>query len=242
MYRGVEWIFYPTTLLAQGDSCIGSKTSINFGEYKNQIGGFYPPNNIFIDTTFLNTLPESEIKSGFGEMCHYFIVSSEEDFLFFKESYKKLKSDKKILNLIIARSLEIKKRYAELDEFDKNERQVFNYGHSFGHAIESLTNYKIPHGIAVAYGMDMSNFISVKLGYIDISIKNEIRDLLSQIWDGYKISHLSVEKMMNALSKDKKNIGNKLGLILNKGYGKIFKSIIEPDEQFISWISEYLEK
>jgi 3-dehydroquinate synthase len=145
------------------------------------------------------------------------------------------------LNSIISRSLGIKKRYAEIDEFDKNERQVFNYGHSFGHAIESLTNYEIPHGIAVAFGMDISNFISVKLGYININTRNEIRNLLSDIWKGYHIGHLSVEKMINALSKDKKNVGNKLGLILNKGYGKIFKSILEVDEKFIAWLSEYFE-
>jgi len=241
LYRGIEWMFYPTTLLAQGDSCIGSKTSINFGVYKNQIGGFYPPNHIFIDTNFLTTLPESEIKSGFGEMCHYFIVSSEADFEFFKKSYKELDENRTILNSIISRSLEIKKRYAEIDEFDKNERQVFNYGHSFGHAIESLTNYEIPHGIAVAFGMDISNFISVKLGYIDNNIRNEIRNLLSEIWKGYSIQHLSVEKMINALSKDKKNVGNKLGLILNKGYGKIFKCIIDADEQFAIWLTDYLE-
>ena len=103
----------------------------------------------------------SEIKSGFGEMCHYFIVSGKEDFNFFKEGYKKFKNNRSEINAIISRSLEIKKKYAEIDEFDQNERQVFNYGHSFGHAIESLTNYKSPHGIAVSFGMDIANFISV---------------------------------------------------------------------------------
>lgn len=241
LYRGIEWIFYPTTLLAQGDSCIGSKTSINFGEYKNQIGGFYPPNHIYIDTNFLKTLPDCEIKSGFGEMCHYFIVSSEDDFFFFKKSFFEFYKNRTGLNSIISRSLRIKKRYVELDEFDKNERQVFNYGHSFGHAIESLTNYEIPHGIAIAFGMDIANFISVKLGYIDENTRNEIRKLLCEIWKGYQIRYLSVEKMINALSKDKKNVGNKLGLILNKGYGKIFKSMLEVDEQFLSWLLEYFE-
>jgi 3-dehydroquinate synthase len=152
-----------------------------------------------------------------------------------------LNENSTVLNSVISRSLGIKKRYAEIDEFDKNERQVFNYGHSFGHAIESLTNYEIPHGIAVAFGMDISNFISVKLGYIDNNVRTEIRNLLCEIWKGYHIAHLSVEKMVNALSKDKKNVGNKFGLILNKGYGKIFKCIIDADEQFISWLSEYLE-
>ena len=150
--------------------------------------------------------------------------------------------NKTVLNSIISRSLGIKKRYAEIDEFDKNERQVFNYGHSFGHAIESLTNYEIPHGIAVAFGMDISNFISVKLGYIDNNTRNDIRNLLCKIWKGYNIGHLSVQQMINALSKDKKNVGNKFGLILNKGYGKIFKSIIDADEQFTAWLSEYFEK
>ncbi len=241
LYRGIEWIFYPTTLLGQGDSCIGSKTSINFGQYKNQIGGFYPPNNIFIHTAFLNTLPDSEIKSGFGEMCHYFIISSKADFDFFKKNYLEFSKNSSVLNSVISRSLEIKKRYAEIDEFDKNETQIFNYGHSFGHAIESLTDYEIPHGIAVAFGMDMSNFISVKLGYIDEGIRSEIRELLSLIWEGYNIRNLSVANMLNALSKDKKNVGSKLGLILNKGYGKIFKCIIDADEQFTVWLSEYLE-
>lgn len=239
LYRGVEWLFYPTTLLAQGDSCIGSKTSINFGEYKNQIGGFYPPNKIFINPGFLDTLTIKEMQSGLGEMCHYFIVAGEEDFERFKREYPFVLKDKNILSGIIARSLEIKKGYAELDEFDKKERQVFNYGHSFGHAIESLTNYAVPHGIAVSFGMDMANFVSVKLGLIPDSVRRNIRELLEKIWAGYDIKHLSVEKLKVALSKDKKNIGIKLGLILNKGYGKISKASIDMDDQFTSWLEEY---
>ena len=239
LYRGVDWLFYPTTLLAQGDSCIGSKTSINFGIYKNQIGGFYPPNKILINPSFINTLKEAELKSGLGEMCHYFIVAGENDFERFKKEYDAALIDKKILSGIIARSLEIKKSYIEIDEFDRNERQVFNYGHSFGHAIESLTNYKIPHGIAVSFGMDISNFLSVKLGYIPVEIRNNIRELLKKIWTGYNIGDIPLENFLIALSKDKKNVGEKLGLILNKGYGKIFKQIIEADENFKAMLIEY---
>ena len=241
LYRGVDWLFYPTTLLAQGDSCIGSKTSINFGEFKNQVGGFYPPNKIFINPGFLDTLTITELQSGLGEMCHYFIVAGEEDFEHFKREYPLALKNKNILSGIIVRSLEIKKGYAELDEFDKNERQVFNYGHSFGHAIESLTNYSVPHGIAVSFGMDMANFISVKLGLIPDAVRGNIRELLEKIWAGYDIKHLSVEKLKVALSKDKKNVGNKLGLILNKGYGKIFKASVDMDEQFTSWMEEYFK-
>jgi len=242
MYRGVEWLFFPTTLLAQGDSCIGSKTSINFGRFKNQVGGFYPPSKIFIDLNFLNTLPESELQSGLGEMCHYFVVAGEDDFKRYKREYPLALRDRDILSGLITRSLEIKKSYIEIDEFDRNERQVFNYGHSFGHAIESLTGYSVPHGIAVSFGMDMANFISVKLKYMPESIRYEIRELLEQIWAGYSITSMSVEKFVNALSKDKKNVGKELRLILCKGYGKVFKAGMKIDNRLMSWIEEYFDK
>jgi len=187
IYRGVDWIYFPTTLLSQGDSCIGSKTSINFGEYKNQVGGFYPPNRIYIDLNFLNTLSPEDLQSGMGEMSHYFVVAGYEDFKKYKHDYKSALSDKTVLTKMVARSLAIKKSYIEIDEFDRNERQVFNYGHSFGHAIESLTNYAVPHGIAVSFGMDMANFVSVKMDLLEPKIRMEIRELLQKIWKGYDI-------------------------------------------------------
>ncbi len=241
LYRGVSWIFFPTTLLAQGDSCIGSKTSINFGKYKNQIGGFYPPNKIFINLDFLNTLPTFDLKSGLGEMCHYFIVAGESDFNRYKSDYPQALTDKNVLAGLIARSLEIKRGYIEIDEFDSKERQVFNYGHSFGHAIESLTDYRIPHGIAVSYGMDMANFVSVKLGYITEELRLHIRELLVKVWTGTNITDISIDKLLNALSKDKKNEGTELRLILNKGLGKIFKDGLKADEQFRGWMQEYFD-
>ena len=241
LYRGVQWYFFPTTLLAQGDSCIGSKTSINFGKFKNQVGGFYPPNKIYVDPKFLESLPKKELQSGLGEMAHYYVVASEEDFERYKSDYEEALADKIILGRIIARSLEIKKSYIEIDEYDKNERQVFNYGHSFGHAIESLTNYGIPHGIAISFGMDMSNFISMKKGYITAELRQNSRELFEKIWDGYadQVRNLDIDTYLNALSKDKKNKGPLLGLILNKGYGKVFKDFTENDNVFRDWIREY---
>ncbi len=229
LYRGVQWLFFPTTLLAQGDSCIGSKTSINFKSYKNQVGGFYPPNKIFIYPDFVDTLTEKEMKSGLGEMCHYYIVSGKSDFYWLKESYSKALIDRTVLSEVISRSLAIKKRYIEIDEFDQKERLVFNYGHSFGHAIESLTNYGIPHGIAVSHGMDIANYVSSKLGFITEEVRLEIKELLEQIWEGTSIKDLSVSELKVALSKDKKNIGKTLRLILNKGYGSIVVHPIEME-------------
>jgi len=241
LYRGVQWYFFPTTLLAQGDSCIGSKTSINFGKFKNQVGGFYPPNKIYVDPKFLNTLPFKELQSGLGEMAHYFVVAGEDDFDRYKRDYAQALVDKNVLRGVIARSLEIKKSYIEIDEYDKNERQVFNYGHSFGHAIESLTSYGVPHGIAISVGMDMSNFVSMKKGYITSEVRQNSRELFEKIWFGYtnQVKDLDIDNYLVALSKDKKNKGPLLGLILNKGYGKVFKDFTENDMIFRSWIVEY---
>jgi len=174
-------------------------------------------------------------------MAHYFVVAGEEDFNRYKNEYSEVLVNKEILAGIIARSLEIKKGYIEIDEFDKKERQVFNYGHSFGHAIESLTNYRVPHGIAVSYGMDMANYISVKLGYIPEGVRQNIRELLSQIWAGTYIDDISLDKFKLALSKDKKNVGKELRLILNKGYGKIFKDSMQMDDRFTGWLGEYFK-
>jgi len=241
MYRGVDWVYFPTTLLAQCDSCIGSKTSINFGKYKNQIGGFYPPKKIFIFLSFLDTLSEKEIKSGMGEMLHYFIVSGQEDYEIYKKYYIDAFKNKAGLSLLIAKSLEIKKRYIEVDEFDRNIRQLFNYGHSFGHAMESLTEYKVPHGIAVSFGMDIANYLSVKMGYLNESIREDIKLVILPIIHNYSIKEIDLQLFLNALSKDKKNEGKKLGLILIKGLGEIFKNITIVDDQFVGWLKEYFE-
>ena len=241
MYRGVKWIYFPTTLLAQGDSCIGSKTSINFGKYKNQNGGFYPPDKIFIDPNFHKTLGFHDLQSGLGEMSHYFVIAGKKDFDNFKSNYSQSFTDLNILSGIIYNSLMIKKDYVEIDEFDVKERQIFNYGHSFGHAIESLTNYKIPHGIAVSFGMDMANYVSLKRKFLRESIRNEIRELLCKIWGGYSISNLNHIEFIDALKKDKKNVGDELRLILCKGYGEVFKAPQKIDELFEGWIYNYFE-
>lgn len=241
IYRGVEWLFIPTTLLAQADSCIGGKTSINIGNYKNQLGNFYPPQKIFLIPELIKTLPELDFKSGMGEMLHFYLVSGKDDFVFYQNNYEKAFTDEKSLLALVKRTLEIKKGFIERDEFDRGERQLLNFGHSFGHAIESLTDYTIPHGIAVSYGIDIANFISVKLGFIKNGLRQIVRSQLKQIWQGTSIKNISVIDFENALSKDKKNIGITYQLILTKGFGKMLKYGITPNKEFTGWLKEYFE-
>ena len=241
LYRGVEWNLVPTTLLAQCDSCIGSKTSVNFGSYKNQVGGFYPPRNIYIAPRYLKTLRDEDIKSGLGEMLHYYVVGGEKDFAYFESNCVKAMHDTKIMQNLIMRSLQIKKSYIEIDEFDRNERQIFNYGHTFGHALESATNYRVPHGIAVSYGMDMANTLAVKIGIMDEEIRDRIRNIAQQFWDDNYLANVDMERYIQALSKDKKNEGKKLAAILCSGFGNLAKQLIDMDEEFIAFIHEYLQ-
>ena len=242
LYRGVDWLFYPTTLLAQCDSCIGSKTSINFGPYKNQLGGFYPPAEIVIDLNFVDTLPEAAVLSGLGEMIHYFLVAGEMEFQYLKANYARSLTDQHVLRQLVLRSLQIKHAMVEKDEFDRGPRQVFNYGHSFGHAIESLTNYRIPHGIAVSFGMDLANHLSVKLGYICEEQRQAMRELLAWNWGSTDLGDINPDMFLNALSKDKKNVGSEFRVILTRGPGKMFITNLERNETVKAWLQAWFDQ
>lgn len=242
MYRGVDWNLIPTTLLAQCDSCIGSKTSINFSVYKNQIGGFYPARNIYIAPHFLKSLHEKEMRSGLGEMLHYYVVGGKADFDFFAENCMKAMDDFEILQKLIRRSLEIKKGYVEIDEYDKNERQIFNYGHSFGHAIESMTDYAVPHGIAVSHGMDIANYVAVRKGLLSDEIRQQIRDVTKNFWGKDDIKDFDIDTYIDLLRRDKKNKGNKLGIILCTGFGKLAKYMLDADDEFCRILVDYFNE
>ena len=238
--RGVEWRFYPTTILSQCDSCIGGKTSINFKGTKNKIGNFYPPKEIYIDMSFIKTLKEKELRSGIGEMAHYFFVKDQRAFNFFKANYNKgIDKNLSTLKKLIYNSLLIKKNFIEKDEFDQGPRLILNYGHSFGHAIEKITNYKLPHGIAVAHGMDIANFISWKKQFISHKTFNALNDILRDIWKNYKIKSINLENFLSAIKKDKKNINKKIRVILTKGIGKMFIYQFKENKNLKLFLRQY---
>ena len=225
LFRGVQWVFYPTTLLAQCDSCIGSKSSINIGKYKNQLGTFYPPQEIIIDLQFLKTLSEEDIYSGVGEAIkvHYLDPNMSHDLLF--DKYTDLYSAKGVMTEIIKNSLLIKKNIIEIDEFDTDYRNIMNYGHTFGHALEACTDYSIPHGICVSIGMSIANHVSHQMGLLSTNDYLKMGKLLEKHNNKFKFDFNAEmqDKYWSALKRDKKNIGNNIGCILTKGFGKMFK-------------------
>tara|TARA_B100002019_G_C21263157_1_gene597862 strand:+ start:230 stop:1312 length:1083 start_codon:yes stop_codon:yes gene_type:complete len=229
LFRGVDWIFYPTTLLAQCDSCIGSKSSINVSEYKNQVGTFYPPEKIFIDTAFLKTLSKQEIMSGVGEAIKVHFLDPKGSYNFIIKNYKDAFKDKGVMSLIIKKSLEIKKNIIEADEYDKSYRNILNYGHTFGHAIEAATNYLVPHGIAVTAGIAMANYFSLKKGMLKQKDYDLMLPILQNNISGYEnqLANADFDVLLASLRKDKKNVDDRVGFILTKGPGQVFKNFYE---------------
>lgn len=212
--RGISWTFIPTTLLAMADSCIGSKISINIMSKKNQIGFFYAPTNIYICPPFLKSLPKREYLSGCGDILHYALQTSNISEVYSKHLANLLRSyDSEILISIIKTTLSIKKVFIEQDEFDSNLRRALNLGHSFGHAIESSSAFKIPHGIAVIIGCALSfNFSSRQVHLIDIDMfsghSSLINDLLAASYDFFKDVYIDPQVFEVSISSDKKNVSS----------------------------------
>ncbi len=224
LLRGLPWRFYPTTLLAQADSCIGSKSSVNVGGYKNQLGTFTPPQEIVIATEVLDTLDPMAVRSGIGEMLKVHIIAGWTEIRGLIADYSRLFTEPAVMASAIARSLEIKRRKVEVDEFDQGERLIMNYGHSFGHAIESATDYAIPHGIAVTIGMDIANELSWRLGFMDQAVYEELHPVMVANAAGVERVTIPADRVLSLLAKDKKNVADDLTLILMRGPGQVFRA------------------
>lgn len=206
--RGIEYTLVPTTLLAQCDSCIGGKTSINHAGAKNIIGTFYPPSEIKICTSFLDTLSESDIKSGYGELFKFYLLNNEIHRL-----------DLTDIGTAVEYGLRMKSAIIEKDEFDLGERKLLNFGHTFAHALESTSNYAIPHGSAVIIGILIANEVSREIGTVTEKYVTNIRSLLLP-----HLSHLKIDSkwfvfsnLYSYIKLDKKNTGKNVNMILHKG-------------------------
>lgn len=240
LLRGLDWRFVPTTLLAQADSCIGSKSSINVASAKNVLGTFTPPGRIEIDVAVLPTLDEVDVRSGIGEMLKVHAIDGPESFDRIAADYGRLLAEPDVMTAYVRRSLELKRRLVELDEFDRGPRNVMNYGHSFGHAIESATDYGVPHGIAVTIGMDMANHVAEALGRTGFEHVERMAPVLAANYSGFADTQVPIDDFLAAIAKDKKNTAVALRLVLPDAEGRV--SLIEQpaDEAFRAACERYL--
>lgn len=240
LYRGIGWTFVPTTLLAACDSCIGGKTSLNYKAYKNLLGTFYPPDRIYICPAFFRSLSQRDFESGLGEVVKFNIMAGEEGLANMETNINRLlKREEVALNQFVKQSLLFKKDFIEKDEFDRGERIKLNFAHTFGHAIEVVTQYEIPHGTAVAIGMIMANNVSVKRGLLKKeTAKRAERVLIGNedggvIHIGVKLTDYPVEQFIAAIRKDKKQSSENLTAVLMTDEAKSLRVVNDIEEKEI---------
>ena len=246
LFRGVRWEFVPTTLLAQSDSCIGSKSSINIGEYKNQIGTFYPPHRVMVASDVLGTLPWDEIRSGLGEVIKLQLIAGQACFDELMADLKNVSpvGGMEIIPKWVERSIAVKKPYIEKDEFDRGIRNILNYGHTFGHAYESATKYAIPHGIAVLLGILTATYLSARLGLVDESHFLDLKLRLTPGFHPYETTLLKARKddIFQAIRHDKKNTGDSVNCILTSGPGRMEKIKVDFSKELVPAVEIFMDK
>ena len=217
--RGLKWTYVPTSLMAMVDSCIGGKSSINVGNFKNLVGNFYPPERVIADLEFTETLSASAIACGMSEAIKICYARGNSEFIEFMRLY----SESSNLNSIqggqlVAHILMAKKWFIENDEFDIGVRQLLNFGHTYGHALEAATKFAIPHGIAIGLGMQAAiDFGINRAGKQEEELVQNIRKILAPVKNEINKWSVSFDQstFKDAFAGDKKHTSNTFRQILS---------------------------
>jgi 3-dehydroquinate synthase len=230
--RGISLIHIPTTLLSAVDSSIGGKTGINFLEAKNLIGTFYQPNMVLIDSNFINSLSISELISGFGEVVKYSYLTDKKFYSTLIENYLLLfKKDFDFINEIIYESVKIKSAIVSQDEKEETGlRKILNLGHTFAHAYESSSSYKLSHGKAVFWGIINSINLSLELNLIDKNQYNYMLELPIKFQSFLNLKKTNPEIILKLIRYDKKNKDGKIKFVLIKDFGEILVDVFANDK------------
>jgi len=220
--RGVALVHVPTTLVAQTDSAIGGKTGVNLPEGKNLVGAFYPPRMVVVDTNLLKTLPQREFCGGLAEVIKYGVIADAKLFAFLEKNVEKLLArDSLALAHVIARSVEIKAEVVGKDERESGLREILNFGHRFGHALESATGYrKYQHGEAVAWGMMAAALFGHEIQITPAADASRIISLIRRMGKLPAWPNVSTKRLIELMGSDKKARNGKLRFVLTPGIGK----------------------
>ncbi len=222
--RGVPFVQIPTTLLSMVDSSIGGKTGFNTAYGKNTTGAFWQPQLVLIDVEFLKTLPRRHLLNGLVEAIKIFLTNDKDQFNWIDSNLDKIVNyDLLSLQELIVNSLRIKSKIVERDEKEKGERMILNFGHSIGHALEILSEYKFLHGEAVALGMVVEANIACRLGLSAASVVEIIEKIVNKL--GLSLTMLKefdVAEIMRLMRGDKKNNTNQKKLVLLENVGQVY--------------------
>ncbi len=238
--RGVNYIQVPTTLLACVDSSVGGKTGYNFFEYKNIIGSIYQPAFVLMDSMFLESLNKGEIINGLGEIIKTCFLINEKQADKFKDDFDKLISlENETITKIITECVKFKAGVVSSDEREElGIRKILNLGHTFGHAIEKETNFKVPHGQAVIIGTACSLYLSFQLNIINSDLLFKALDILNTLTPFIKLKPFCLEDAYETMKKDKKSMANVIKFVLLKNYGDILVDVEASKKDVIIALQE----
>jgi 3-dehydroquinate synthase len=249
--RGLPWVYAPTTLLGMADSCIGGKSSINVGEYKNIVGTFNPPRSVLIDPDFAATLSAGQIAAGLIEAAKICYCRGPGAWQAYLECRPSLDMDRGGFARVIATSLLAKKWFIEIDEFDRKERLLLNFGHTFGHALEGASGFRVSHGVAVGVGMLCALALGRRMGSVYdgaprvAALRGHIEELLRAVKElPSSLSDVSSADLFDRFAADKKHTSEKYRVIAvtNDGSAELF-SLPKTDEtrgQIVASMEEVL--
>lgn len=216
LYRGVRWVYVPTTLLAMADSCIGGKTSLNLGSHKNLLGTIYPPDRVIVHTPFVATLPDADFASGVGEAVKLHMLGGSVTAGDARDALPALMArEPATVRRVTRTSLEIKRSFIEEDEFDRGRRNFLNFGHCFGHALETATDFAVPHGLAVVVGMRLADQVALRRGLLagDGAVAR-CRTLYEPVMPSWPRVEQVRAAVVDAMGYDKKRTGSGLAVVV----------------------------
>ncbi len=242
--RGVPWVYVPTTLLSMVDSCIGGKSSINVGPFKNIIGTFHPPRRVVIDPLLAETLDAEARAAGLCEAVKICICRGPEAFDAYIALDARPQGSTDSFAGIAELCLNAKKWFIEIDEFDRKERLVLNYGHTFGHPMEAASHFAISHGIAVGLGMLAALRLGEELGLTQRSdprvqaFEAHVRGLVSSVQGVTEaLRRCQIDELMQAFAADKKHSRSEVAVILINASGAVERIMLPRNEQTLAQIA-----
>lgn len=236
--RGIKFVQIPTSLLAQVDSSVGGKVGVDFKGNKNMIGAFYQPEFVYMALDVLDTLTEREFAAGMAEVIKYGPISSEEFLCFIEKNKESIKKrDKEILSEIIRKCCEIKADVVSRDEKDTGEREILNFGHTIGHAVETKKGFELLHGECVGLGMIAVLDICEKRGYITKATAERISSLLAYFGLPLKTGGITAEVVYSQMFLDKKVKNNMIRFVLMKDFGVMERTGNVDKEEILSAIN-----
>ena len=246
--RGLKWTFLPSTLLAMVDSCIGGKSSINVGPHKNLIGTFHPPQSILIDPRLALSLSDEQRISGLIEAVKICFCRGNDVFQEYIALRPSVTMSIDQLERVVIRSLMAKKWFIESDEFDRSERLLLNFGHTFGHAIEGASNFQISHGIGVAIGILCAIELGRRMGrrYVGVArvrtLEEHLHSLLADVhWLRKELAELSAKDILDRFESDKKHGIDHYSIILVAESGAVEIVRLAKDENSRQIIGRAIE-